>query len=59
MPGGRRNPLSVTRIVEAVQHAKSNAHDVAAVTKSLAQAKLGEIPFVDLEIQVRDLCINM
>lgn len=51
MPGGRRNPFSVTTIVEAIQHAKSNAHDVAQVAKSLAQAKLGEIPFVDIEIQ--------
>lgn len=52
MPGGRRNPLSVSRLVEAVQNAKSNAHDVAEVTKSLAKAKLGEIPFVDIQIQV-------
>ncbi|RDB19426.1 hypothetical protein Hypma_013524 [Hypsizygus marmoreus] len=51
MPGGRRNPFSVSRIVDAVQNAKSHAHDVAETTKSLAKAKLGEIPFVDVEIQ--------
>ncbi|KAG6895716.1 hypothetical protein C0992_013093 [Termitomyces sp. T32_za158] len=51
MPGGRRNPFSVTRIVDALEHAKSNAKEVAQVTKALAEAKLGQIPFVDLEIQ--------
>ncbi|GLB35678.1 putative protein kinase C conserved region 2 (CalB) [Lyophyllum shimeji] len=51
MPGGRRNPFSITTIVDAVEHAKSNAHDVAQVAKTLAQAKGGWIPFVDIEIQ--------
>ncbi|KAG5641789.1 hypothetical protein DXG03_004193 [Asterophora parasitica] len=53
MPGGRRNPLSVSRIVEAVKNAKSNVHDaaVAQVSQSLEKARLGEIPFVDIEIQ--------
>ncbi|KAG6815534.1 hypothetical protein H0H87_000922 [Tephrocybe sp. NHM501043] len=51
MPGGRRNPFSVSKIVEAVHNAKSNAHEVAHVTKTLAAAKLGRIPFVDIEIQ--------
>ncbi|KAH0584682.1 Synaptotagmin-1 [Termitomyces sp. J132] len=51
MPGGRRNPFSVTRIVDALEHVKSNAKEVAQVTKTLAEAKLGQIPFADLEIQ--------
>jgi hypothetical protein len=50
MPGGRRNPLS--RMVEAMGSAKANTHDLASVAQALAQAKLGIIPFVDLQIQV-------
>ncbi|KAJ8519235.1 hypothetical protein ONZ45_g3794 [Pleurotus djamor] len=57
MPGGRRNPASFSRIVEqiqgAVHNAKSNAHDVASLTKEFAEQKLdgGSIRYVDLEIQ--------
>ncbi|KNZ77930.1 Ras GTPase-activating protein 4 [Termitomyces sp. J132] len=51
MLGGRCNSFSVTRIVDAFEHAKSNAKEVAQVTKTLAEAKLGQIPFADLEIQ--------
>lgn len=55
MPGGRRNPFSITKIVEAVQNIQPNAHEVAGAAKSLAKAKLGEIPFVDIEIKVREI----
>ncbi|KAJ6606017.1 hypothetical protein DFH09DRAFT_896524 [Mycena vulgaris] len=51
----RRNPLSMSKILEsignAVHHANDNAHDLAAVTKSLAAEKLLDIPYVDLTIQ--------
>jgi hypothetical protein len=40
-------------IGNAVHHAHDNAHDLAAVTKSLAEEKLLDIPYVDLTIQVR------
>ncbi|KAL0947814.1 hypothetical protein HGRIS_013885 [Hohenbuehelia grisea] len=53
MPGGRRNPLSVSKIVERVRdtvhNAKSNAHDMASLTKTLAEQNL--IRYVDLQIQ--------
>ncbi|KAG6808254.1 hypothetical protein H0H92_004726 [Tricholoma furcatifolium] len=51
MPGGRRNPLSVTRIVEAVESAKTSAQQVAQVANALSAAKEGQIPFLDIEIQ--------
>ncbi|KAF8209335.1 hypothetical protein K438DRAFT_1810860 [Mycena galopus ATCC 62051] len=38
-------------IGNAVHHAHDNAHDLAAVTKSLAEEKLLDIPYVDLTIQ--------
>ncbi|KAJ7142107.1 hypothetical protein C8R43DRAFT_954451 [Mycena crocata] len=51
----RRNPYSMSKILEsighAVHHANDNAHDLAAVTKSLAEEKLLDIPYVDLTIQ--------
>ncbi|KAF7314993.1 C2 domain-containing protein [Mycena indigotica] len=51
----RRQPLSMSRIIEsignAVHHARDNAHDLAAVTKSLAEEHLLDIPYVDLTIQ--------
>ncbi|KAJ7494294.1 hypothetical protein B0H11DRAFT_1717423 [Mycena galericulata] len=51
----RRNPHTMSKILEsignAVHHANDNAHDLAAVTKSLAQEKLLDIPYVDLTIQ--------
>ncbi|KAG6835858.1 hypothetical protein H0H93_013916 [Arthromyces matolae] len=51
MPGGRLNPFSLTRMVNAVQHAKDGAHDHDDVAHQLTEAKLGLIPFVDIEIQ--------
>ncbi|KAJ7041900.1 hypothetical protein C8F04DRAFT_1077682 [Mycena alexandri] len=51
----RRNRLSMSKILEtignAVHHAHDNAHDLAAVTRSLAEEKLLDIPYVDLTIQ--------
>ncbi|KAJ7615120.1 hypothetical protein B0H17DRAFT_1164767 [Mycena rosella] len=38
-------------IGNAVAHANDNAHDLAAVTKSLAAEKMLDIPYVDLTIQ--------
>ncbi|KAJ7765668.1 hypothetical protein B0H16DRAFT_1454236 [Mycena metata] len=38
-------------IGNAVHHVHDNAHDLAAVTKSLAEEKLLDIPYVDLTIQ--------
>lgn len=56
MHGDRRNPFTMSKILEsignAVHHAHDNAHDLAAVTKSLAEEKLLDIPYVDLTIQV-------
>lgn len=53
MPGGRRNPVSFSNIVDqihgAVEKAKANAHDVTSLTKGFAEHN---IRFVDLEIQV-------
>jgi hypothetical protein len=46
MPGGRRNPISLSRVVEAIQESKSKARD--AVHKIEGH----DIPLVDLEIQV-------
>ena len=40
-------------IGNAVHHATDNAHDLAAVTRSIAEEKLLDIPYVDLTIQVR------
>ncbi|KAJ7119138.1 hypothetical protein C8R44DRAFT_707468 [Mycena epipterygia] len=55
MRGDRRNPFTMSKILEsignAVHHAHDNAHDLAAVTKSLAEEKLLDIPYVDLTIQ--------
>ncbi|KAF7441358.1 hypothetical protein PC9H_001708 [Pleurotus ostreatus] len=52
MPGGRRNPVSFSSIVDqihgAVEKAKANAHDVTSLTKGFAEHN---IRFVDLEIQ--------
>lgn len=52
MPGGRRNPVSFSNIVDqihgAVEKAKANAHDVTSLTKGFAEHN---IRFVDLEIQ--------
>ncbi|KAJ3740958.1 hypothetical protein DFH05DRAFT_1537318 [Lentinula detonsa] len=54
MPGGQRNPLSVTKLVEkvadAVHTATGNAHDLAKVTKSIVEDKL-DVPCVDLVIK--------
>ncbi|KAF5393056.1 hypothetical protein D9757_001188 [Collybiopsis confluens] len=54
MPGGRKNPLSVTNFVEkvadAVHTAKANAHDLAQITKDKVEEKLNA-PCVDLTIQ--------
>ncbi|KIK67616.1 hypothetical protein GYMLUDRAFT_54405 [Collybiopsis luxurians FD-317 M1] len=54
MPGGRKNPLSVTNFVEkvadAVHTATGNAHDLAKVTKAKVEEKLN-VPCVDLTIQ--------
>ncbi|KAJ7815750.1 C2-domain-containing protein [Mycena olivaceomarginata] len=38
-------------IGNAVHHVHDNAHDLAAVTKSVAEEKLLDIPYVDLTIQ--------
>ncbi|KAF7295820.1 C2 domain-containing protein [Mycena chlorophos] len=50
-----RSRLSMSRILEtignAVHHAHDNAHDLAAVTKSIAEEHLMDIPYVDLSIQ--------
>ncbi|KAJ3825778.1 hypothetical protein F5878DRAFT_124193 [Lentinula raphanica] len=54
MPGGQRNPLSVTKLVEsiadAVHTATGNAHDLAKVTKTIVNDKLN-VPCVDLVIK--------
>ncbi|KAJ7684290.1 hypothetical protein DFH06DRAFT_969484 [Mycena polygramma] len=55
----RRNPYTMSKVLEsigkrvgnAVHSAHDNAHDLAAVTKSLAEEKLLDIPYVDLTIQ--------
>ncbi|KAJ7290231.1 hypothetical protein C8J57DRAFT_1045181 [Mycena rebaudengoi] len=51
----RASNLSMSKILESighvVRHANTNAHDIAAVTKSLAEEKLLDIPYVDLTIQ--------
>jgi hypothetical protein len=56
MPGGRRNPLSVSHILEqfgdAVQSAKDKTHSkTSGLTKKLDELGL-TIPYVDLQIQV-------
>ncbi|KAF8163977.1 hypothetical protein BJ912DRAFT_813912, partial [Pholiota molesta] len=55
MPGGRRNPLSVSHILEKVGDAVHNAKDTAHEEKSSLTKKIGElglpIPYVDLSIQ--------
>jgi hypothetical protein len=52
----RRSRVSMSKILEsignAVHHVHDNAHDLAAVTKSVAEEKLLDIPYVDLTIQV-------
>lgn len=57
MPGGRKNPLSASRLVErigdVVHHGKSNAKEMAEQTKAHAEDKMFDYPWVDLEIQVR------
>ncbi|KAJ4479125.1 hypothetical protein J3R30DRAFT_3289485 [Lentinula aciculospora] len=54
MPGGRKNPLSVTNLVEkvadAVHTATGNAHDLAKVTKSMVEDRMN-VPCVDLVIK--------
>jgi hypothetical protein len=56
MPGGRRNPLSVSHILEKVGDAVHNAKDTAHEEKSSLTKKIGDlglpIPYVDLSIQV-------
>ncbi|KAJ6500842.1 hypothetical protein C8R45DRAFT_897180 [Mycena sanguinolenta] len=51
----RRNPISMSKILEsignAVHHVHDNAHDLAAITRSVAEEKLLDIPYVDLTIQ--------
>ncbi|KAJ7490903.1 hypothetical protein FB451DRAFT_1023630 [Mycena latifolia] len=51
----RRNPVTMSKILEsignAVHHVNDNAHDLAAVTKSVAEEKMLDIPYVDLTIQ--------
>ncbi|KAJ7237748.1 hypothetical protein B0H12DRAFT_1026146 [Mycena haematopus] len=51
----RRNPVSMSKILEsignAVHHVHDNAHDLAAITRSVAEEKLLDIPYVDLTIQ--------
>lgn len=55
MPG-RRNPISMTGLVEkvseAVHNATGNAHDLAHVAKDHLKDKLPDVPYVDLTIQV-------
>jgi hypothetical protein len=55
MPGGRKNPFSMTHILDKVEatfhEVKTNAHDLAKVTKSLAEEKMLDLPYVDLTIQ--------
>lgn len=41
----------IESIGNAVRHANENAHDLAAVTKSVAAEKMLDIPYVDLTIQ--------
>ncbi|KAK7036024.1 C2 domain-containing protein [Favolaschia claudopus] len=51
----RRTRFSMSRIIESigtkVSHMTDNAHDLAAVTRSVAEEKLLDIPYVDLAIQ--------
>ena len=56
MPGGRRNPISVSHIIEqlgdAVQTAKDKAHSkTSSLIKKMNELGLA-IPYVDLQIQV-------
>ncbi len=52
----RRSPLSMSHLVDkigvAIHNAKSNAHDFAQVSKSLAEEKLLDVAYVDLTFQV-------
>lgn len=58
MPGGRKNPISLTNFVEKVEDvvntATGNAHDLAKVTKAKVNEQL-DVPCVDLTIKV---CIS-
>ncbi|KAJ7719970.1 hypothetical protein B0H14DRAFT_2481441 [Mycena olivaceomarginata] len=51
----RRSRVTMSKMLEsignAVHHVHDNAHDLAAVTKSVAEEKLLDIPYVDLTIQ--------
>ncbi|KAJ7601157.1 hypothetical protein C8J56DRAFT_814275 [Mycena floridula] len=58
MPGGRRNPLSMTGLIDklsdAVHHTKDNAHDLAETTKAKIHKDSEHGPhvgYVDLVIQ--------
>lgn len=58
MPGGRKNPISMTGFVEkvadVVNMATGNAHDLAKVTKAKVEEQLN-VPCVDLTIKVGPL----
>ncbi|KAF8889818.1 hypothetical protein BD779DRAFT_1519083 [Infundibulicybe gibba] len=55
MPGGRRNPFSVSHIIErvedAVQNAKSNPHDMASIVHMHKKQNSFDVRYVDLQIQ--------
>lgn len=53
MPGGRRNPLAPSRIVEAIASAAKAKGDLPPIPKDLEHMKLGDTPFFDLQIQVK------
>lgn len=59
MPGGLRNPLSVTQMVEKIGTAVHNVKDRAQSKKETLTKKMAEhglaIPYVDLQIQVNHL----
>lgn len=51
----RSNPISMSRFIDHIQevvNAKTNAHDLKALTKSIAEENSINIPHVDLTIQV-------
>lgn len=60
MPGGLRNPLSVSQMVEKIGSAVHNAKEGAHTKKETLQKKMAEhgltVPYVDLQIQVRLGC---
>lgn len=56
MPGGRRNPLSVSHMLEQIGDAVGNAKEKVHGKKESLTHKMAElgiaVPFVDLTIQV-------